>query len=224
MGSARTLFAFGCSFDVCHTLNEWLFLSGISLQEYQSAKRVLADVSRQNPEVILINVDTEKGIQLLDALRAEEQTPLLVGISSGVDRGRLFSSMFSHSLADYYAQRPIERGFLDELLARSLGDVSIVQERTKVDIKELSEMVSQRDVLKEENRGLQHKLDELIPDRDRLQLQLAELLTASSKYGAEIERLELEYERNQQDQESLYEERLALEKSKQQNKRIGTSK
>ena len=47
-----------------------------------------------------------------------------------------------------------------------------------------------------------------LPQRDQLQLQLAELLSASSKYGAEIEKLELEYEKTLAAQEEKFEGEL----------------
>ncbi|MAA77931.1 MAG: hypothetical protein CL916_01625, partial [Deltaproteobacteria bacterium] len=211
MGSEKTLFSFGCSEEVCETLRSWLFQTGFIVESYTNYKRVWADLSRRNPEIVFINVDLGDGLQLLNALREESSPPLLVGVSSGVDRSTLFFNMFSSYLADYYVQRPLKRGFLDVLLARILNAPAIVKEHNKVELKELTDMVKQRDDLKEENRKLNETITELLPQRDELQLQLAELLSASSKYGAEIEKLEVEYEKTLSAQEDKFEEHLKKE-------------
>ena len=165
MGSERTLFSFGCSEEVCETLRSWLFQTGFIVESYTNYKRVWADLSRRSPEIVFINVDLADGLQLLSSLKEESNPPLLIGVSSGVDRTALFFNMFSSSLADYYVQRPLKRGYLDVLLARILNAPAVVKEHNKVELKELTDMVRQRDELKEENRALHETIKELLPQK-----------------------------------------------------------
>ena len=174
MVAKKSIFIFGCDKQTQEDLQDWMFVSQTEVYSFQNIKRIQADLSRLQPQVILINMDHERGEETLITLRGEEQPPLLVGISSGLDVHGLFLSMLKNPVADYYSSYPIERGFLDQLLAKKLDDPTIAQDRGKVDIKELTEIVAERDALRRQKEKLEEELASLLPERDRLQNHLAE--------------------------------------------------
>ncbi|MEC7986839.1 MAG: hypothetical protein VX278_16845, partial [Myxococcota bacterium] len=199
--------------DVERNIRTWLYGSDTEVHTFESFKRAYAEIGRLNPAMILLDADLQKSGEHISQIKSEERflSTLVVGLSSGYNRETLFSSMLQGT-ADYYAKRPIKRGFLDQLLARTLGESIIAQDRSKVDLKDFTSVVE--DLKKERTKN--RELETIVSQRDELQVQLADALQEVSTMNAKVERLNIEIDMVRGEKEGLDDEISNFESTKEQ--------